>query len=435
MSRLPFRFPVRRALALVIATSALGVAHAASLGVSAGTLSVWAMPTEVTDTTAPTITGSVAPTANAAGWNNTAVTVSFDCTDDWSGVASCTDPVSLSSEGAGQQVDGTGVDVAGNSSTTSVFVDIDLTFPIVDIVGINDGDIVQTIPSITCTASDALSGLAGACSVTVTPNGPGTNTVEARATDVAGNETVLLEYFQQLNICGSGPINVPCVVPFGTVFEGDLEWEADVLVLGEVEKKIKVDGGSVTVGSTGVVGDDIEQTGDGDITLEAGSSVDGKIKEDGPGSVFVDGSVGDPSIIGDDVREEDDGDLTIGSNAVVDGHVKEFGAGSLSVDGYVSGSVEEEGDGDLTVGPGAVVDKKVKETGAGSLTVNGSVNDDVEEQGPGDLTVNTSGFVDGKIKEAGAGSLFVDGYGRRSPSSATTCTKKVTAISRSDRTR
>src|SRR4029077_3292852 len=44
------------------------------------------------DLTAPTITSSQAPAANAAGWNNSNVTVSFSCADDFSGVASCTSP-------------------------------------------------------------------------------------------------------------------------------------------------------------------------------------------------------------------------------------------------------------------------------------------------------------------------------------------------------
>jgi hypothetical protein len=45
------------------------------------------------DTTVPGITGSQTPAPNGAGWNNTDVTVSFNCTDTGSGIATagCTD--------------------------------------------------------------------------------------------------------------------------------------------------------------------------------------------------------------------------------------------------------------------------------------------------------------------------------------------------------
>ncbi|MGB8019936.1 MAG: hypothetical protein WCF04_01770, partial [Candidatus Nanopelagicales bacterium] len=51
------------------------------------------------DLTPPTITGAAAPAPNAAGWNNSNVVVTFTCTDALSGVASCTEPVTLGAEG------------------------------------------------------------------------------------------------------------------------------------------------------------------------------------------------------------------------------------------------------------------------------------------------------------------------------------------------
>src|SRR5215470_11664557 len=44
------------------------------------------------DNDLPTITATVSPSPNAAGWNNTNVTVTFVCSDATSGVASCTAP-------------------------------------------------------------------------------------------------------------------------------------------------------------------------------------------------------------------------------------------------------------------------------------------------------------------------------------------------------
>ena len=62
----------------------------------------------------PTISGAV-PAANANGWFNAPVTVSWSCADVTSGVASCPAPTTLSSDGAGQSASGLAVDAADNS--------------------------------------------------------------------------------------------------------------------------------------------------------------------------------------------------------------------------------------------------------------------------------------------------------------------------------
>ena len=82
------------------------------------------------DRTPPAITAAVSTAPNAAGWNNTDVTVTFSCSDALSGVASCPAPVLVSGEGANQIVTGTAVDKAGNSATASVTLNIDKTPPV-----------------------------------------------------------------------------------------------------------------------------------------------------------------------------------------------------------------------------------------------------------------------------------------------------------------
>lgn len=221
---------LRRGVALALVASAVGAAHAASLGgVSAGTLDVWSYPADIAieDTTPPTITRSISPAANVFGWHNTAATVTFTCADDASGVASCSAPVTITDEAAGQVVVGAAVDNAGNTASTSVTLDIDLTGPVVQIVGVADGEFVQGTPTVSCTASDALSGVNGTCVTTVTPTGVGTFTVTATAGDRAGNATTQTA--------------------------------------------------SYTVLSTG---DGIQQTGDGGVVVLLGGFVDGKIEED-----------------------------------------------------------------------------------------------------------------------------------------------------------
>lgn len=142
------------------------------------------------DNDPPSITASVSPSPNAAGWNNSPVTVSFTCSDKTSGVASCPSPITISAEGANQVVPGTATDLAGNTATTSVTVNLDMTPP--TIIGTispppDAGGWNSSAVTVTFTCADTLSGVAS-CSlpVAVTTEGAG-QVVTGTATDVAGN--------------------------------------------------------------------------------------------------------------------------------------------------------------------------------------------------------------------------------------------------------
>jgi hypothetical protein len=148
------------------------------------------------DATAPTITPSRLPAANAHGWNNSAVTVSFACADATSGLAGCTEAQTLSDEGANQSSNtGNASDNAGNTASANAItgINIDKTAPTVSLVGgPANGSVsyfagVPTAP--TCEASDALSGLDGTCSVSGYSTAIGTHRVTATAKDKAGNTT------------------------------------------------------------------------------------------------------------------------------------------------------------------------------------------------------------------------------------------------------
>jgi hypothetical protein len=143
------------------------------------------------DATAPTITPSL-PAANAAGWYRAPVTASFSCGDATSGIASCTAPTEVATEGAGQSVTGTAVDTAGNSATAvAAPIDIDLTDPTITAVveGTPNASGWYASPvTVSFECSDALSGIAsGACPEPVELTEAGTRTAEGTVLDRAGN--------------------------------------------------------------------------------------------------------------------------------------------------------------------------------------------------------------------------------------------------------
>ena len=149
----------------------------------------------------PTITAHAQPAPNAAGWNNTAVTVAFTCADAVSGVASCTPPAGVNADGANQTVNGMATDRAGNTSTTGVTLNVDRTPPALTITSPADGASVnEATLAVAGTAADALSGLTNVTcdDAPAAVSGPsfncpvqldeGANVVVVRARDVAGNE-------------------------------------------------------------------------------------------------------------------------------------------------------------------------------------------------------------------------------------------------------
>jgi hypothetical protein len=146
------------------------------------------------DQTPPEIVAHVSPDANASGWHNSDVTVTFTCTDATSGIATCEDPIIITTEDTGQVVTGTAVDVAGNTASTSVTLDIDKTAPSITITGISEGTKYPACspPTPAHEATDPLSGLSSS-SDTLTggnANGVGTYSYEVTASDIAGNTAV-----------------------------------------------------------------------------------------------------------------------------------------------------------------------------------------------------------------------------------------------------
>jgi hypothetical protein len=155
------------------------------------------------DDEAPTITATVDPAPNPAGWNNqSSVTVTFHCSDGISGIASCMPPVTLTGELKNYLVSGTATDRAGNSSSTTVSVNLDHIGPVLQIDSPANGAVVHAAPvTVKGTVEDALSGvdsvqcngnpatitdLSFSCEISI-PEGVSQITVQGR--DVAQNES------------------------------------------------------------------------------------------------------------------------------------------------------------------------------------------------------------------------------------------------------
>lgn len=110
------------------------------------------------DSIAPTITPRSNPAENLFGWHNSDVEVSFQCADAQSGIASCTDPVSITSDAQGKIVTGTAIDKAGNQASTSVTVNLDKTSPIINIFSPEEGSLIrETRPAIVAQVTDNFS--------------------------------------------------------------------------------------------------------------------------------------------------------------------------------------------------------------------------------------------------------------------------------------
>ena len=149
------------------------------------------------DKTPPTITGAITTgTLGTNGWYTGPVTVSFTCGDTLSGVGTCPDPVTVTTNGASQSVTRTAYDKAGNSAAANVAgINIDAEKPAITIQGVANGGsyTLGAVPSASCTATDSFSGVAS-CTVSVTgglANGVGTFNYTATATDNAGNVQTL----------------------------------------------------------------------------------------------------------------------------------------------------------------------------------------------------------------------------------------------------
>ncbi len=144
------------------------------------------------DKTPPMITASSSPSFNTSGWNNSAVTITYTCSDMLSGIQDCPDPVTVGGQGADQEIVGIATDNAGNSASVTTTLNIDKTAPVISYnvnpaANINDWN--NSNVTVTFTCGDVLSGIQS-CPSPVTVNTEGSSqAVTGTAVDKAGNST------------------------------------------------------------------------------------------------------------------------------------------------------------------------------------------------------------------------------------------------------
>jgi hypothetical protein len=169
--------------------------------------------------TPPIITATATPSPNNNGWNKTPVTVTFACTAAVAPIVSCPSPQTKSQQGTGQAVNGTVMDVAGNTATVGMTLNLDLTPPTVttSLSPPPQNGINTTSVTVSFACSDALSGIAS-CPPPIFVGTPGANqVVSAAGVDNAGNSTTASV---TLNVENA----IPSIVAIATPSPNALGW-------------------------------------------------------------------------------------------------------------------------------------------------------------------------------------------------------------------
>jgi hypothetical protein len=145
------------------------------------------------DTTPPVITPNIAGTLGSNDWYISNVTLTWNKLDPESPITSSSgcDPITITVDQFATTYTCSATS-AGGTASQSVTIKRDATAPTVSMVGgPADGESYYfgEVTPATCTAYDAMSDIAGACSVSGYSAGVGTHTVTASATDNAGNSS------------------------------------------------------------------------------------------------------------------------------------------------------------------------------------------------------------------------------------------------------
>lgn len=219
------------------------------------------------DATKPTITSTRSPLANANGWNNTDVAVTFTCADALSGITSCNGSTTVTTEGVGQFVTGTATDEAGNTAYTDVLgINIDKTAPTVTVpanMSVNATSLSGAVVTFTPSSSDSGSGAStpSCTSASGTRFPIGTTTVTCTATDAAGNTgsaSFAVTVINQPPVCSAATPSLSSIWP------PNHQW-VPIKILNVTDPE----GGLVTITITSIFQDEPTNTrGDGNTAID-----------------------------------------------------------------------------------------------------------------------------------------------------------------------
>ena len=145
------------------------------------------------DGTAPGISHQLGAPANANGWHNADVTITYACSDATSGVASCgpdrAGANAVAGEGKDQDITGEAVDNAGNAAFDHALISLDKTAPTIDAAADrapNGAHWYDADVTVTFSCGDTLSGVDHCPAPRVLHEGEN-QSVAATVADAAGN--------------------------------------------------------------------------------------------------------------------------------------------------------------------------------------------------------------------------------------------------------
>src|SRR5580658_1618172 len=140
----------------------------------------------------PVVTGTPNRPANADGWYNAPVTITWTSTSPAGspGPPTTPPPTTVSAEGANQVITSApSCDPAGDCATGTVTrINLDMTPPSVSVTGVTSGATYGQAPSAGCATSDSLSGVATNATISVTNSGTSYTATCSGAPDNAGNQ-------------------------------------------------------------------------------------------------------------------------------------------------------------------------------------------------------------------------------------------------------
>jgi hypothetical protein len=149
----------------LLSTSTAGTAIVGMCSDVAGNNSAATTVVVKIDQTIPAIASAISPHPNTAGWNNSAVTVTWSVADPESGIQSSVgcDPVTISTDTGAGVLNCSSTNNAGLSSVATVAIKLDRTPPVVSAITTTPAAVFALAPfTLTAAVADTLSGVASA---------------------------------------------------------------------------------------------------------------------------------------------------------------------------------------------------------------------------------------------------------------------------------